>query len=112
MGNEIEFLENNPDSHAPGSLRIKIFYLPVVYKNRSFIRFFGAGQYLHQGRFAGAVFSDNSVHLSFPNLQADRIKRLNPGKAFGEVVYFQNRIFLHAKAIIKIAIGIKNYFWV
>jgi hypothetical protein len=100
IGNDIEFLENNTDSHAPGSLRIKVFYLLTVYKNRSFIRFFGAGQYLHQCRFAGAVFSNNSMNLSFPDLQADRIKRLNPGKAFGEIIYFQNRIFLHAKPII------------
>ncbi len=45
----------------------------------------------HQGRFAGAVFADNAVHLTGPDNQIDAVIRLDRAKALVDAAEFDGR---------------------
>ena len=59
--------------------------------DRSLIRFIDAGQYLHEGRFAGAVLTHDAKHLALIERQGHVVENRHAEKGLGDAVHFEKR---------------------
>src|SRR5690606_6110475 len=80
--NEVELLMDDPDPHLPcraGTWDVDL--LPLVH-DAARIFAVDAGEHLHQGRLARAVFAHQRVDLTVQELKPAAVEGLHPGKGF------------------------------
>src|SRR4029079_6471879 len=66
----------------PGVERVSGHVRLAINRHRSFVRSKGAGNDFHQRTFAGAVFTDESMHFAFSEIEIDTVESHSWTEAF------------------------------
>ena len=93
-GNRLQFLVNHGDALLQGVHGVADGDRLAVDLDLPFIHFIDAEHTLHQGGFAGAVFSHQRVHFPGAQLQLYVIQRLDTRKGLADIRHFQH-VFGH-----------------
>ena len=75
---------NQRYSVQPGVERISWHVRLAINRHSSFVGSERAGNDVHQRTFAGAVFSDESMHFAFSEIEIDTVESDSWTEAFGD----------------------------
>ena len=79
---------------------------PAIELDRAGVGAMRAGQHLHQGRFAGAVLADQSVHFPGGDVEADAVERAHARERLDDPFHLEERgAFAHRTGGISAAFG-------
>jgi hypothetical protein len=80
---------DNDDPRVQGVARLVGSETFAPQLDRSLIRLIDAGQYLHEGGFAGAVLADDAKHLALIERQGHLVENRHAEKRLGDAVHFE-----------------------
>ena len=83
---------NNTDTHLLCIVGAGDARRLAVQQDFARIRLINAGQNLHQGRFACAVFSYQGMNLTFCAIQRHVVQRSHARERFGDVSHLQHDV--------------------
>ena len=106
---QLEVLMNHTDAIAEGiSGRADHRFLSID-EDLPLVREIDAGEHIHQGCLAAAVFSQQGEDLSFVNVQPDPVIGKDGAKAFGDVAHLHRGVLVfqrvHAPYLVYVAKG-------
>jgi len=87
-----QFLVYDDDSFFFALLDVTELALHIFVEDLAFIGAMGIypGEHFHQGRFARAVFTDQSMDFIVFDFKRDIAQRLDAGKGLGDVLHFED----------------------
>ena len=88
---EGELLKDDGDAQPARVGRRVQPYRRAVEDDLPFVRMVRAAEHAHQRRLAGAVLSEQEVHLARMNRERDAVERANAGKALGDAAHLEQR---------------------
>ena len=88
---ERRLLVNRGDSQVACAHRIEVADRPALDLDRSLVGQMGAGDHLDQRRFARAVFADQGVDFSGPEVERDPLQGVHAGKRLADSGQLQQR---------------------
>ena len=91
---QFEVLMHHADAKVVGVVGVFDLDLPAVLFDDALLCLIKAEKYAHQGGLAGAVFTQQSVDLSFFQLQSDIVVGDDAGEFFGNVKHFNSVLTL------------------